>query len=166
MKSQGEIQKVPLNCFQKLVQYIKSQVDSQGVFRFGFVWTKEYPIETIYIGIEDIPESLHDDYYQFVDDLTSCFGENVMEGEILMENPSVIKLSTTRSSYDPLSKSIELDEDSVLSGKQIEEIIIKDSYVKEHGFKVITIYYDYEVGDPYLDYKISGVTTIANTLFA
>ena len=98
--------------------------------------------------------------------MISCFGENVMEGEILMENPSVIKLSTTRSSYDPFRNSIELDKDSVLSGKQIEEIIIKDSYVKEDGFKVVTIDYDYEVGDPYLDYKISGVTTIANTLLA
>lgn len=166
MKSKGEKQNLPLNCSQRLAQHIKRMVDSQGVFRFGFVWTKEYPIETVYIGIENIPESLHDDYFLFVDDLTSFFGENVLEGEILMENPSVIRLSTTRSSYDPFSTSIELREDSVLSRKQIEEVIIKDSYVKADGFKVVTIDYDYEVGDSYLDYKISGVATIANTLFA
>ena len=165
MKSQGEIQKVGLNCSQKLVQHIKSQVDSQGVFKFGFVWTKEYPIETVYIGIEDIPKSLHDDYYLFVDYLTSCFGDNVLEGEISMEDPSVIRLSTTRSSYDPLSTSIKIEEDSVLSTKQIEEIIIKDSYIKVDRFKLVTIDYDYEVGDSYLDYKIRGVATIANTLF-
>lgn len=165
MKYQSEKQNLPLNCSQRLVQHIKSQVDSKGVFKFGFVWTKEYPIETVYIGIEKIPESLHDDYFLFVDELTSYFGENVLEGEILIEDPSVIRFSTTRSSYDSLSTSVELGEDAVLSRKQIEEVIIKDSHVKADGFKVVKIDYDYEVGDSYLDYEIRGVATISNTLF-
>ena len=154
---------VHLNCSEKLVNYIKTQIDSKGVFKFGLIWGTEYPIETFYIGIDDIPKTLHEDYYLFVDNLVSCFGENVLKGEISNEDLSVIRLSTTRTSYDPLSESIGIDEASVLSKEEIEEIITLETRIREDGFGVVSI--DYDLGDDYIDYRLQGFTTIPNTLF-
>lgn len=156
---------VHLNCSEKLVNYIKTQIDSKGVFKFGLIWTTEYPIETFYIGIDDIPKTLHEDYYLFVDDLVSCFGEDVLEGKISNEDPSVIRLSTIRTSYDPLSESIGIDRDTVLSKEELEEIVINESRIREDGFEVGSIECDYQAGDDHLNYKLIGVTTIINSLF-
>ena len=80
---------VNFNCSDELKILILKLINSRGIFRFGIIWTTEYPIESKYIDVELIPKSLQDDYFLFTDELVHYFGDNVLIGEIHKEHLSI-----------------------------------------------------------------------------
>jgi hypothetical protein len=148
-----------------LKENIERVLNSEGVFRFGFVWTTEHPIHTVYIGQEKIDKNNLNDFYTWVDSVISECGENTLEGEILKENSSLISIKSKRRSYDPFSSSIELSNAELeLSQQQLERM------VKDHSGLVIDSYdpisVEFEISeDGFLDYEAIGYKVLQNSLF-
>jgi len=148
-----------------LKENIEQILNTDGLFRFGFVWATEYPIHTVYLGLDKIEPFNHNEFYHWVDEIISKCGENVLEGEILKEDSSVISIKSTRRCPDPLSSSIELSTAELeLSQQQQERFVIDHSGLAIDSFDPIQV--EFEISeDGFLEYVATGYTVIPNSLF-